>query len=100
MSINGTPAGHPTVQNCEQHSLLQDVQPPKAPVRPHTTATPGITHETGVDSTLQQEHLPETTIPAQQYSLPMRGPLGLFPGFHSSLSIKYKEIKRGLVRSY
>ena len=88
MSINGTQAAHPTVQNCEQYSLLQDVQPPKVPVRPPTTATPGITHQTGVDSTLQQDHLPGTTIPAQQYSLPMRGPLGLFPGFHSSLSNK------------
>ena len=77
LSINGEqiPAGHPTVQNCE-HPLLQDIQPPKAPVIPPTTATLGATQQTDGDSTLQQEHLPQTTVPVQQYSLPIRAPLG------------------------
>ena len=78
LSINGEqiPAGQPTVQNCEQHPLLQDVQPPNVPVRPPTTATLEATHQTDGDATLQQEHLPQTTLPAQQYSLPIRAPLG------------------------
>ena len=34
------------------------------------------TQQTDGDSTLQQEHLPQTTVPVQQYSLPIRAPLG------------------------
>ena len=90
LSINGEqiPAGQPTVQNCEQHRpLLQDVQPPNVPVEPPTTATLGATHQTDGDSILQQEHLPQTTLPAQQYSLPIRAPLGGITLFSGSLFV-------------